>query len=340
MLLMVEVCACLLDINRWQPWEYLYLFILLLFVLNNSGKTVVIHSCFVIVLATIYFYSGIHKMHDSFVTYMWDPIIFKRILHLSIPFPAKTWLHYCGFALPIVECMGGIGLLFAVTKKIASIILIAMHVFILVLLGPLGTGYNVIVWPWNVAMIFYLYLLFIKNEGAASLQFGWSTGASSNKWPVKTPTTAGPRSMSTPTEIRNDNLGSTLQFHLPGIRYKMILFYWAVLPAFNFIGWWDHYLSWNIYSLTLPTMSVCMKDTILDNRLQPYLNKKVNPIICEGNAQLNIQTWAMREMNVPPYPEVRNYKKIKANWLKNYPLLNADFIIHDFTSFGQRIEVK
>lgn len=298
-LLFVELFACMLDENRWQPWEYLYLFILLLFILNKSGKTAVLHSSFVIVLATIYFYSGIHKMQEGFVTYMWDHIILKRMLHLPIPFQSKNWLHYCGYALPLVECIAGIGLLFAATKKIAAILLIAMHVFILMLLGPWGIQYNVIVWPWNIAMIFYLYYVFIQNENE-----------------------------------------SFFQIHLYEVRYKLLLFCWAVLPALNFIGWWDHYLSWNLYSHTLPTMTICLKDSLPGNRLQPYLSKKVNPLICDGNVQLNIQTWAMKEMNVPPYPEVRNYKKIKAHWIKNDPLTNADIIIYDFTFFGRRIEVK
>ena len=298
-LLLTEVCACMLDENRWQPWEFLYLFILLLFVLNKSVKTMGVHACFAIVLATIYFYSGIHKMQESFVTYIWDHTILKRTLHLPISFQQKNWLHYCGYTLPLVECIGGIGLLFATSRKIAAILLIAMHVFILVLLGPLGTGYNVIVWPWNIAMIFYLYHLFIK-----------------------------------------DATDSSFRLHLPNIRYRIVLFCWAVLPTLNFIGWWDHYLSWNLYSHTLPTMNICIKDTLTDERLKPYLNKKVNPLICEGNAQLNIQTWAMREMNVPPYPELRNYQKIKAYWLKNYPAIKVDFIIDDFTSFGRRLEVK
>ncbi len=298
-LLLIELCACMLDENRWQPWEYLYLFILLLFILNKSGKAAVLHSSFVIALATIYFYSGIHKMQEGFVTYMWDHTILKQMLHLPIPFQPTNWLHYCGYALPLVECIAGIGLVFSTTKKIAAIFLIAMHFFILLLLGPWGKQYNVIVWPWNVAMIFYLYYLFIEN-----------------------------------------NNESFVQIHLYKVGYKLLLCCWAVLPALNFIGWWDHYLSWNLYSHTLPTMTICLKDSFPGNRLQPYFSKKVNPLICDGDAQLNIQTWALKEMNVPPYPEVKNYKKIKAFWIKNYPLVKADFIIFDFTSFGRRTEVK
>lgn len=298
-LLFAELCACLLDENRWQPWEYLYLFILFLFMLNKSGKTAAINSSFVIVLATIYFYSGLHKMQEGFVTYMWDQTILKRMLHLPIPLQSKNWLHYFGYVLPAVECIAGIALLFAATKKVAAILLIVMHIFILVLLGPWGIQYNVIVWPWNVAMIFYLYYLFIKNDHYSFVKIQWHK-----------------------------------------VRYKLLLFSWAALPALNFVGWWDHYLSWNLYSHTLPTMTICLKDSLPGNRLQPYLSKKVNPLICDGNAQLNIQNWAMKEMNVPPYPQIRNYQKIKAYWIKNYPSTKADFIIIDFTSLGRRTAVK
>jgi hypothetical protein len=87
-------------------------------------------------------------------------------------------------------------------------------------------------------------------------------------------------------------------------------------------------------------MTICIKDTITDKRLLPWLSKKVNPANCDGKAQLNIQTWAMKEMNVPAYPEIRIYKKIMEHWKKEYPEPNASFIIYDYSSFGKRTEVK
>ena len=37
-----------------------------------------------------------------------------------------------------------------------------MHVFIPAAIGPLGRNYNTVVWPWNVAMVAFLLLLFFR----------------------------------------------------------------------------------------------------------------------------------------------------------------------------------
>ena len=39
---------------------------------------------------------------------------------------------------------------------------IVFCILILLFIGPLGINHNMVVWPWNVAMIAILYLLFIK----------------------------------------------------------------------------------------------------------------------------------------------------------------------------------
>ncbi len=167
--------------------------------------------------------------------------------------------------------------------------LIGMHLFILWLIGPMGLHYNKIVWPWNIAMIIYLYFLFIKNEKTAAQNFA-----------------------------------------LLNVGIKIILLCWSILPALNFIGLWDNYLSWNIYSSTLPNMAICIKDSTTSKQFHFYLNKKDSLNICNGNALLNIQNWAMKEMNVPPYPEERVYKKIEEHWTRDFPLSNVNFVIYYF----------
>jgi len=285
-LLVTELSSCLLDQNRWQPWEYLYLFVLLIFILNKN-KPSIIATCFIIMLATVYFYSGLHKFNEGFVNNVWETLFLKRYLKIhGLPYQSH-WLHFTGFIFPVIECLAGICLLFTKTKKIAAVTLIAMHLIILIVIGPLGIHYNKIVWPWNAAMIFYLYLIFIKGES---------------------------------------NLSGL--FILMDMRNKIILACWAILPAFNFIGLWDNYLSWNIYSSSLPNMLVCIKDTSTANALGSFVNNNDPLKICNGDALLNIQRWAMKEMSVPPYPEERVYEKIKKHWIRNYPLSNATFIIY------------
>ena len=287
-----ELCSCILDQNRWQPWEYLYLFILFIFIVNKKNAATII-TCFTIILATIYMYSGLHKFNDNFLTSMWDGTILKRFFKIPAWLYHVKLIHYSGYLLPAIESLAGLGLLFSKTKKVSAIILVAMHIFILLLIGPLGLHYNKIVWPWNIAMIIYLYFLFIKKDTAPSQNIAL---------------------------LNKSN--------------KIILLCWTILPALNFIGLWDNYLSWCIYSYNLPLMAICIKDSATATQFHSYLNKKDSLNICDSNALLNIQNWALKEMNVPAYPEERVYKKIEEHWKKSFPLSNVSFVIYYFPFKG------
>jgi hypothetical protein len=45
------------------------------------------------------------------------------------------------------------------------VLAVAMHVFILAMLGPLGQDWNTIVWPWTAAMAVFDLLLFSGKDG-------------------------------------------------------------------------------------------------------------------------------------------------------------------------------
>lgn len=54
---------------------------------------------------------------------------------------------------------------------------IAMHVFILLVLGPVGHRFNVVIWPWNLAMIVFLFILFFRRtEEPALRDIVWGRG--------------------------------------------------------------------------------------------------------------------------------------------------------------------
>jgi hypothetical protein len=285
-LLFSEIASCLLDETRWQPWEYLYLFILGIFIINRN-KQAQVAACLVIVLATVYTYSGLHKFNESFMTNMWQMTILRRFFKLPHVIYKAGWAHYLGYLLPFIETITGLGLLFTKSKKAAAFLLIGMHIFILLLIGPTGLHYNKIVWPWNVVMILSLYFLFIRNQKI-----------------------------------------SIVEWHRLEIQNKIILVAWAVLPALNFIGFWDNYLSWNLYSSRIPRMIICIKDTAATTPLRNYYSGNHASKICNGNGLLNVQDWALREMAVPPYPEERVYKRMEVQWNKTYPSAHADFVIY------------
>ena len=126
------------------------------------------------------------------------------------------------------------------------------------------------------------------------------------------------------------NKESPLDLRLLRPRDAFILVCWSILPALNFVGLWDNFLSWNLYSSDLPQMAICIKDDAIPAQLRQFVSKQDNLNRCEGNALINIQAWAIHEMGVPACPEIRTFKKIQKRWQTNYPFTNVDFIIYYF----------
>lgn len=86
---------------------------------------------------------------------------------------------------------------------------------------------------------------------------------------------------------------------------------WWVLPALNFFGAWDNYLSCSLYSGKLPLMAICLPSTPATIEFAPYIKATDKFNFCNGNNLVKLQSWAMEELKVPPYPEVRVYRKIE-----------------------------
>jgi hypothetical protein len=162
-LIISEIASCLLDVARWQPWEFQYLFIIFIFS-YSLYKPKVFYNAVAFMLATIYIFSGLHKLNGGFLYTIWENMMLRSFAGVSSKQIVFLQLHYIGLILPVIEIIAGFALLLMKNKKWPSFVLIAMHLFNLVFLGPYGLNYNIIVWPWNVAMIAYLYLMFIYNR--------------------------------------------------------------------------------------------------------------------------------------------------------------------------------
>jgi uncharacterized protein YhhL (DUF1145 family) len=161
-----------------------------------------------------------------------------------------------------------------------------MHLLIIAIFGPFGTNYDIIVWPWNVVMIFLLYLLFIARL-PVSIQF---------------------RSLK-----KNWN--------------KLIIILFGILPALNFFGYWDFFLSSSLFSSKPPDMYVYIKNEGSCKELQPFFITNKNRFPGDSISIINVRTWSFRELMVPAYPELRVYKNIKYQILKRYPNIDATFIV-------------
>jgi uncharacterized membrane protein YphA (DoxX/SURF4 family) len=160
--LAVVLAVC--DQSRLQPWFYEYFFLLLgvAFAAPNACRLIV---------ASTYVWSGIQKMNAGFIHDAFPWMLEPFLRHL--PQGAHAMAHPLAMAAPFVELWIGIALLGRKFRNAGIVAAIAMHVFILMALSPWGQNYNHVVWPWNIAMVAAVVILFWKsNESAKQILWG------------------------------------------------------------------------------------------------------------------------------------------------------------------------
>ncbi|HZP22030.1 MAG TPA: hypothetical protein VFB04_01210 [Terriglobales bacterium] len=151
----------LYDQNRWQPWAYLYLFLLLTLACFSwkaddvEGQQNVLNICRLCIAAT-YFYSGLQKFNPHFAEVGLTSLLGPMAARLPL---AHVWpMIMAGFEAGI-----GIGLLTRRFRNLAIVCAIGMHLFILFSCIVI-IHWNSVVWPWNVTMIALLLVLFWKAD--------------------------------------------------------------------------------------------------------------------------------------------------------------------------------
>ncbi|MDR3700881.1 MAG: hypothetical protein P4L56_14645 [Candidatus Sulfopaludibacter sp.] len=112
-----------------------------------------LQTCRLIVAAT-YFWSGLAKLNPNFFAVVF-PSLFTTFVAAVPPL-----ISHLAFLAPMVECGAGIGLLTTRFRSPALFCAAGTHGFILLAIGPLGSRFNAVVWPWNLAMIAVLFVLF------------------------------------------------------------------------------------------------------------------------------------------------------------------------------------
>jgi len=156
-----EVLSCLLDVVRWQPWEYMYLCIFGVILINyRKPKSIII--LIHLFLVSMYLFSGLHKMNRVFLNDVWVNTILIDLLGISFDTVLKYKLFFIGLIIPFFEVLFAGLLLFSKNKKKISFYLIAIHLAVLIILGPFGLNFNSVIWFWNLALIFVLIILYNK----------------------------------------------------------------------------------------------------------------------------------------------------------------------------------
>ncbi len=201
----------LFDQTRLQAWIFQLGFLAATLALFSwrgddvAGRDRALNTARLIIVAT-YVYSGLQKLNANFVASDF-PWIAEPITNL---FPqAAGAVHALGMAAPFLQVGFGLGLLTRRFRRISLILAVAMHAFILAMLGPLGQDWNAIIWPWTIAMAVFDILLFGGRPDVTPAQILW------------------PGRRFFPAAV-------------------LVIF--GVLPALSFINRWDSALSAALYS--------------------------------------------------------------------------------------------
>lgn len=266
------------DQMRWQPWVYQYCLLLLPYLLQSDTQK----NGQSILYSQQWILGGI---------YVWSGIqklnpeflsgTFIQITEaLGIEQTFSQW-KYAGYSIPLFEILTGLSLLSARLRKAGICMAAITHITILVILNPWMMHHNSIVYPWNIMM---LLLVFVLYGGADAKRSAFDF-------------------------IRKKRV--TAYNIIP------VLLVW-ICPLLNFAGYWDHYLSFSLYSDKPPTFYIAVAESELpkiDLRLQHYF--VVLPGL-QGGQLIDIDKWAFSELNVPFYPQLRLFKKL------GYPFCNLN----------------
>ncbi len=151
------------DQLRLQPWFYMYLLLLIpvLYYWQQEQHAYLKRYC-QLVIAGVYFWSGIHKIHPNFFE-----LVLKPILQFYSGLGNSFWINKfstVSYLVPVLELSVGLSFVFLKWVQTAKKVVVVMHILLIIYLSPLGIAYNYVVIPWNVAMIFLvLKLYFIKR---------------------------------------------------------------------------------------------------------------------------------------------------------------------------------
>jgi hypothetical protein len=271
------------DVNRGQPWLYMYWVMLLL---TLFPKAVPMAGCRW-ALATVYLWSGIQKCNGRF--FAETPAWFvSPATNWQLPAFAMDALRWSAASAPLLEIAIAAGLWFKPARHPALAAIILVHLFALLFLGPWGHDYNWVVWPWNLAMISLALALFPVSqpakEEAASLANSWIA-------------------------LRRSPLA--LAIALP----------FMLLPALSYKDRWPSQFSFALYSNSSANANIFVTQALVDN-LPPQLVAYAQPFPnhdpqCQGPFIFNAAPWAYEELHVPPATGTRPFLSV-FNALKPY----------------------
>ncbi len=268
----------LLDQHRLQPWAWQLLLFSICWTLADVGQ--VFNLPYMLLTISIYFWSSVSKFDAGFFASHGQTLVealFQSVRINAAGWPAnvKWWL---AFALPLGELLVTIGLCWPRTRRMALIAATALHVGLILALGPLGLGHRPGVLLWNIAFVGHDWLLFGRRASGVSK--------------VTRSVSEGERSAD--IDSRPNALERSPSLTLR-VTFILIACVWPITERW---GLCDHWLAWSVYSTQIERVGV----TLTEEGAQ-RLPESARRLVVDG--ELWLDRWSLNALDVPIYPQLR-----------------------------------
>ncbi len=262
--------SVLFDVIRFQPWVFHYSSVMLVLGLYSWDKRdTSSHNAFLQTVRLII--AGIYiysGLQKISISFFTSvfPWMVEPISDL-LPEALQSLTFVFGVFVPFIEIAIGVGLLVRPWRNKALVGVFCMLIFVLFTLGPLGHNWNNVVWPWNITIALSALIIFYRTDT---------------------------------TTLKNIFIVRNFSIH------KIMLVLFIIMPALSFVGWWDSYPSYSLYSGNVTSGKINYENASdIPYEMYPHISKDTN-----RNYFTWVDVWSVDELNVPVYPEVRVFKSI------------------------------
>ncbi len=266
-----------LNQHRLQPW--MYQAIILCWVFAGLPPLAALR-CLRWLTISIYFYSALGKLDYQFLHTVGQQFLQTILAFVGVDASLMDWsigLWLAGL-LPCGELAIAVGLSFRCCRRWAACGAIVMHLMILLIVSPWGLGHRPGVWIWNLAMAGNAYLLFFGN--------------------VKNTANPCPR----PREREARHALRYCGWLRPAVH--LIVCGALLLPLSERYGFWDHWLSWALYSPHTSRVDIYVHASAVDH-LPAAVGPHVGPPDPLGWCKVAMDRWSLQTVGVPIYPQAR-----------------------------------
>ncbi len=269
--LLLGAAMVIFDMNRLQPWFYIYcafLFVLMFYNgrIDDANKFTSFFIVLQLIFCSVYIFNGISQLNSAFIETDFPELISP--LQNMMSERQFLFVKKIGVFTPYALILIGVGLLIRVVRYLAITFAVIFHILLIIFLFPTSVNQNYAMWFCNVTFIPLLFLLF--------------SGKTKQRY-----------------------YSPTLLFQFP-LFYLVIILFW-VMPFFNPKNLWPDNLSANFKSGNTNAVEIKFTKNVLDV-LPPYVQHFCIP--ADSAFVLDYNSWCRDELNTNCYRENITFNNI------------------------------